>query len=142
MDFTSVSIAGVLLAALAGFAVGALWFSPKTFFPMWWKAMGKTAGDDPGAGANMGAIFSALVGAQIVQSIFMTAAIAGLYANASVAQGALTGVLLGIGIAASTSLSHRLFSGHGNKAFFIWALEVGNDIVGLAIIGAVVAAVN
>lgn len=104
--------------------------------------MGKTESEVPGGGASHGVLFGGVVGAQIVQSISMTAAIAGFYDNASVLQGMWTGIFLGIGIAAASSLTHRLFVGHGGKAYLVWALEVGNDIVGLAIIGAVVAAVN
>jgi Protein of unknown function (DUF1761) len=142
VNFSSVNYIGLFVAAVAGFVVGALWFSPKTFFPVWWKLMGKTEGDDPGAGQNMGAIFGALVIGQIVQSIALTGAIAGFYANASVLQGAATGALLGIGIAASSSLTHRMFSGLGKNAWNVWAIEVGNDIVALIVMGAIIAAIS
>jgi hypothetical protein len=142
VNFSSVNYIGLFVAAVAGFVVGALWFSPKTFFPVWWKLMGKTEGDDPGAGQNMGAIFGALVMGQIVQSIALTGAIAGFYANASVLQGAATGALLGIGIAASSSLTHRMFSGLGKNAWSVWAIEVGNDIVALIVMGAIIAAIS
>jgi hypothetical protein len=142
VSFSSVNFIGLFLAAVAGFVVGALWFSPKTFFPVWWKLMGKTEGDDPGAGQSMGTIFGALVIGQIVQSIALTGAIAGFYANASVLQGASTGALLGIGIAASSSLTHRMFSGLGKNAWSVWAIEVGNDIVALMVMGAIIAAIS
>lgn len=142
MNFSSISIVGVIVASIAGFVTGALWFSPKTFFPLWWKLMGKTEGDDPGAGQSMGTIFTALVVGQIVQSLALTGAITGFYANASVMQGAVTGALLGVGIAASSSLTHRMFAGLGKNSWSIWAIEVGNDIVGLAIMGAIIAAIR
>ena len=142
MNFSSVNYVGLFVAAVAGFVVGALWFSPKTFFPVWWKLMGKTEGDDPGAGQSMGTIFGALVIGQIVQSIALTGAIAGFYANASVLQGAATGALLGVGIAASSSLTHRMFSGLGKNAWSVWAIEVGNDIVALIVMGAIIAAIS
>lgn len=141
MDFSSLNIIDIGLATVAGFITGALWFSPKTFFPLWWKLMGKTAGDDPGAGQSMGTIFCALVAGQVVQALALTGAITGFYENASVLQGASAGSLLGVGIAASSSLTHRMFSGHGKNSWSIWAIEVGNDIVGLAIMGAIIAAV-
>ncbi len=141
MNFSSINYIGIVVATIAGFVVGGLWFSPKTFFPMWWKLMGKTAGEDPGAGQSMGTVFGALVAAQIVQSFALTAAISGFYENASVLQGAGTGALLGIGIAASASLTHRMFSGIGKNAWKVWAIEVGNDIVALAVMGAIIAAI-
>lgn len=141
MNFSSINYIGIVVATIAGFVTGALWFSPKTFFPVWWKLMGKTEGEDPGAGQSMGAIFGALVVGQIVQAFALTATISGFYANASVAQGAVTGALLGIGFAASSSLTHRMFSGLGKNAWSVWAIEVGNDIVALAIMGAIIAAI-
>lgn len=141
MNFSSINYVGIVVATIAGFVVGALWFSPKTFFPVWWKLMGKTAADEPGAGQSMGTIFGALVVAQIIQAFAVTVAIAGFYADASVAQGAATGALLGVGIAASSSLTHRMFSGLGKNAWGVWAVEVGNDIVGLTIMGAIIAAI-
>ncbi|MEY4312077.1 MAG: hypothetical protein RLZZ571_847, partial [Actinomycetota bacterium] len=56
MDFSSVNIAGVLIAFLVNFVVGFIWFGPKTFFPVWWKAIGKTG--DPGESADMKVVFS------------------------------------------------------------------------------------
>ncbi len=44
------------LSAVAGIAIGAVWFGPKTFFPVWWKFMGRTPEDQPGT-ANMGVVF-------------------------------------------------------------------------------------
>ena len=31
----------LLLGTLAIFFVNAIWFGPKTFYPAWWKALGK-----------------------------------------------------------------------------------------------------
>ena len=49
--------------------------------------------------------------------------------------GALGGLLLGVGLVAASSLSHRLFGGDG---FRVWAIEVGGDVVGLTLAGLVV----
>lgn len=103
--------------------------------------MGKTSADEPGAGQNMGAIFGSLVLAQVVQSLALTVAIQGFYDNASVLQGAATGAMLGVGIAASSSLTHKVFSGIGKNAWWVWLIEVGNDIVGLIVMGAIIAAI-
>jgi hypothetical protein len=51
-------------------------------------------------------------------------------------QGALIGSLLGFGLAAASSLSHRLFAGNG---FRVWIIEVGSDIVNLTLMGLVIA---
>ena len=137
MNFSSLNIFAIGLATIAGFVTGALWFSPKTFFPWWWRAMEKPEDEIPGKGTNMGAIFTSLVGSMLIQSIILSGVINGLYENATIAQGVLVGVVVGIGICAMSSLGHRLFAGQG---FLVWALEVGNDIAALAGMGAIIAA--
>ena len=138
MDFSSFNIFGIGLATVAGFATGALWFSPKTFFPLWWRALGKPEDEVPGKGTNMGAIFASLVGSMLIQAVILSGVINGLYENASIAQGVIAGVVIGVGISAMSSIGHRLFAGDG---FLAWALEAGNDIAALAIMGAIIAAV-
>ena len=51
----SASVGAIALASLATFVVNFLWFGPKTFFPIWWRALGRT--DQPGQGASMGLVF-------------------------------------------------------------------------------------
>jgi hypothetical protein len=46
--------------------------------------------------------------------------------------GALVGALLGFGIGAATSVSHRLF---GQQGLRTWILEVGQDVIGLTLMG-------
>jgi hypothetical protein len=137
MDFGSFNIIAIALASFAGFVTGALWFSPKTFFPLWWRALGKSTDVMPGTGTDMGAIFASLVGSMLVQAVILSGVINGLYENASIAQGVIAGVVIGVGISAMSSIGHRLFAGDG---FLAWALEAGNDIAALAIMGAIIAA--
>ena len=56
--------------------------------------------------------------------------------NASLGFGAVTGAAVGVGIAAAASLGHRLFAGQG---LVVWAIEVGGDILGLTLMGLVLA---
>ena len=51
--------------------------------------------------------------------------------------GAVTGLLLGVGIAAASSLSHRLFGGQGLR---VWIIEVGGDVVSLTVAGLILGA--
>ena len=126
------------LAALAGIVIGAVWFGPKTFFPLWWKLLGRNPSDQPGT-ADMAVVFGSTFLSAIIQSIVMGVVI-GLAENAtgemSTLTGLATGALLGVGFAASASLSHHLFGGFAFKA---WVLEAGQDIVSLAAMGAIIA---
>lgn len=51
--------------------------------------------------------------------------------------GAAVGALMGVGFAAAASLSHHLFAGFSIRA---WVLEVGQDIVCLTAMGAILGA--
>ena len=126
------------LAALAGIVIGAVWFGPKTFFPLWWKFLGRNPDQQPGTD-NMAVIFGSTFIAAILQSVVMGVVIS-LAESASGTMGTFTGLaigaLMGVGFAASASLSHHLFGGF---AFRAWVLEAGQDIVSFAAMGAIIA---
>ena len=50
MDFSSINWLAVVACVLVSFAVGFVYFSPKVFFDIWWKALGKTG--EPGFGRH------------------------------------------------------------------------------------------
>lgn len=109
------------------------WFNQKTFFPIWWKLKGKT--NEPGsAGHSMASLFGSTLVACVAQAATL-ALILGMYdGELTFGLGAAYGALLGAGIAAASALGHRLFGGDG---YAVWAIEVGADILGLALAGAV-----
>ena len=131
----SISVPAVLVATLVGFLTSFLYFNQNTFFPVWWRAIGKE-GQQPGSGGlPMGAIFgSALV------SVLAQALVLGLladvwtraYGDLSPASGAFLGLVLGV-VAVGASLGHRLFGGHG---FTVWGIESGADVLVLVLMGA------
>jgi len=49
------------------------------------------------------------------------------------------GTILGVGIAAFASLSHRLFGGENIK---VWLIETTNDALNLTVAGAIIAFFN
>ncbi len=136
--FYGINFWAVFAAAIASFVIGAVWFGPKTFYPTWWKALGKSPDDQPGS-ANMGAVF-ALTFVGVLLSCLGLAVVIN-FANSAFGamnwlSGAFLGALLGLLIGGGASLSHRMFSGQGLK---VWILEVGNDVVALAGAGAILA---
>jgi len=55
MDFSSINWLAVVACVLASMIIGSIWFSPKVFYPAWWKAIGKTDKDATDAtGGQMG----------------------------------------------------------------------------------------
>ncbi len=126
------------LAAFVGILIGGFWFSPIAFFPVWWKFLGKKPEDQTGTD-NMVVIFGSTFIAAIIQAIVL-AVFVSLAEQATGPMDSLTGLaigaLVGVGFAATASLSHHLFGGFAIKA---WVLEAGQDIVSLAVMGAIIA---
>lgn len=124
----------ILIGFVVAFAAGALWFGPKTFFPVWWKAMGRSEDEPPGTG-NMALVFGLTAVGALVQVIAVASVIHFVDLAAGPLGGALTGLLLGVGFAAASSLSHRLFAGHGLK---VWIIEVASDVLNYTLVGLVI----
>ena len=140
MSIESVDWLAVAIGTISAFLVGSIWFSPKTFFPVWWKALGKEAGGDPGAGQSMGVVFGLTALGALVQA-FVLALVVGVIRSSGTdvnfLGGALVGALMGVGFVAAPALGHRLFGQQGLK---VWAIESGGDILGLIAMGAVIGA--
>jgi len=128
----------IVVATLAAFIAGAIWFGPKTFYPVWWKLMGKEVNTEPGSGTNMAVVFGATALGAFVEAVAVASVIHFVAAGQSdfgALQGGLVGLLLGVGLAAASSLSHRLFAGSG---FRVWLIEVGSDVINLTIMGLII----
>ena len=136
MSIGDIQWVSVLVSALVAIASGAIWFGPSTFYPVWAKAMGKAEGAPPGGGMNMGIVFGSTFVAQFVQAAALALVLTSV-TSLNAAKGFIFGLVIGVGIAAASSLSHRLFSGHGFK---VWAIEVSNDVLNLAIMGFIIGA--
>lgn len=129
----------ILVAFIAAFIAGAIWFGPKTFFPIWWRAMGKDPNNMEVTG-NMAVTFGATALAAFVQAVTVASVIyfvAQSNPTFGALDGGLVGLLLGLGLAAASSLSHRLFAGQGFK---VWIIEVSSDVVNLTIMGLIIGA--
>lgn len=136
MDIAAIEWLGVLVATIVVFTSGLVWFSPKGFFPAWWRAMGRSAEEQPAAGgSSMALVFGSTLVA-IVAQVAMTALVIGLVdpaGDVTLGEGLAVGLVLGI-VVAGAALGHRLFAGHG---FRVWTLEIGNDVLNLVLAGAI-----
>lgn len=139
MDFSSINWLAVLACVVVSMIVGSIWFSQKTFFPIWWKAIGKTEKDAPGS-MNMGLLWGLTVLASLVQAVFMALMVNTLGrlmpGGPSLASGATAGFILWLGFVAPSSLTNKLFAGQ-LKA---WVLEAGNHLVDFVLFGAILGA--
>jgi hypothetical protein len=128
---------GILIAVVVAFFANYAWFGPKTFYPVWARALGQQD-RRPGEGDSMALVFGLTLVGSVVMALTLSwvlQAAAALYdTDISLGAGALIGAAMGLGIAAAASLGHRLFAGQG---LVVWAIEVGGDILGLTLMGAV-----
>ena len=138
MDLSAVNWLGVLPVFVVNFLIGFAWFNGKTFYPLWWKALGKSPSEEPGQGQSMGAVFGATVLAGLVLSTAMSR-LATLIAQVNggtftVSDGISLGLFVGVGIVSAQALSHKLF---GQQGWMVWLIESGGDIaaaIGMGIV--------
>lgn len=133
INFLAVGVATIL-----GIVIGSVWFGPKTFFPIWWKFLGRKPSEQPGS-SNMALIFGLTFVGAFVQALVLSIVIGlalKVLGTISWFDGMAIGALMGVGFAAASSISHQLFGGFSLKA---WVLEVGQDILSLSAMGVVLA---
>ena len=139
MDFSTVNWLAVIVCVVVSMISGSIWYNPRTFFPIWWKGIGKTG--EPGMQGNMGMTWTLTILASFVQAVamsFMVDAMGSLMTGGvSAASGAMTGFMLWFGFIMPTYLVNKLFAGHGLK---VWAIEVGNHLVNFVLFGAILGA--
>ena len=126
----------VLVASLSSFVIGFVWFNQKTFYPVWVRALGRDPMQE-GTGPGMTATWLLLVAGIVAQAAVLNVVVNWSTAEPTWTSGLLVGLVLGAAIAAASSLGHRLFAGQG---LVVWAIEVGQDVLGLAAMGAVIGA--
>lgn len=148
MDGLHINWLAVFVASLSSFAIGAVWFGPKTFYPVWMKALGRTwpAERVTMTRAETALLFGGTYVAALVQvtSLAVVIGFARLLAPGfGVGTGIAFGFFLSVGFGAFASLSHRLFGQADHKganALKVWLIEVGQDVLALTVAGAILGA--
>ena len=142
MTFSGLNLLGVLLAFVVSFISGAIWFGPKTFYPVWMKARGIESGQLNSNQNKPVLLFGGTIIGVLVQTLTLALIINSLQKyepNVGILDGAGVGFALGVGISMFSSLSHRLFGGDNLK---VWIIETANDAINLTIAGAIIAFFN
>ena len=130
MDLTSINYLAVIVCVVLSMVIGFIWYSPKVFFNIWWRGIGKTEADpsDPSPMLWFFTIIAAFVEAVAV------ALMVRVMDSHTLGFGLLTGFMLWLGFVAPTNLVNKLFAGHGFK---VWAIEAGNHLVYMLVCGAI-----
>jgi hypothetical protein len=142
MTIQGLNFIGILVAFGFSFVSGAIWFGPKTFYPVWMKARGNASGRLTSTQNKPALLFGGTILGVLIQTLTLGVVINSLQKvdpNFSVADGAVVGLALGVGIGMFASLSHRLFGGENLK---VWVIETANDAINLTVAGAIIAFFN
>ena len=139
MEFMSVNLWSVLVAAIATMAIGFLWYSPILFARPWMVLMGydpddkaKLAEMQKGAGKLYGISFVA----SLVVAFMLGKIIFGLAINSAL-YGLKVGFAVWLGFVAAVQLTDSLFSKKPAKLFLI---NIGYQLVCYLAMGAMIGA--
>ena len=142
MTFTDFNFVSIVVAFGFSFVSGAIWFGPKTFYPIWMKERGIASGQLNSTQNKPALLFGGTILGVILQTLTLGLVINSIQqagTEVSVLSGAGIGLALGVGVAAFASLSHRLFGGESLK---VWIIETANDAINLTVAGAIIAFLN
>ena len=142
MTFTGLNFIALLVAFGFAFVSGAIWFGPKTFYPIWMKERGIANGQLNSNQNKPVLLFVGTIVGVLAQTLTLGLIINSLQhagTDIGIAEGIGIGFALGVGIAAFASLSHRLFGGENIK---VWLIETSNDVLNFTVAGAIIAFLN
>jgi hypothetical protein len=134
MGFSGVNDIAVLIAALAGFGLGAVWY--MVLARPWMHAIGKTEAELKQDGPNQVVPFAIAIVALLVMA-WMLAGIMGHLGQVSIRGGVISGFLVWLGFVITSMGVNHAFSGASTKLTLI---DGGYWLAVLLIQGAVIGA--
>jgi len=145
--FSQFNLLAVIVSSIVCFIIGAVWFGPKTFYPVWMKALGREVPKErvKMTGGETLLMFGGTYLAALIQvsTLGIIVAAARLLHPVTWGTGLFLGFLFSVGLGAFASLSHRMFAQPDFKIYKslkVWLIEVGQDVVCLTIAGAILGA--
>ena len=127
----------VIVAAIAYFALGALWYMPKPMAQAWTKSMGwdpSTEEQQPGAAIYVAPLVTCLL------SAITLAMLAEATGSTTVGEGLALGIVVAIGIAAAIVLVTGWFGPKKPQPMVFAAITAGYHVVGLVVTAVIVSA--
>ena len=126
----------VVVSALAVFAIGALWYSPVLFGKQWVAAHGFSEEKLQAMRASSSRAYAVAFLCYVVMAVAVSILI-GRIGITMVQGGVKLGALIGLGFAATISLTANVFS---DKPLAAYLIDAGYQVVYLIVMGAVLAA--
>lgn len=145
--YSNFNLLAVFVVSLLSFVIGAIWFGPKTFYPVWMKALDREVPTErvKMTGGETLLMFGGTYLGALIQIATLELIVGGIRVLQPVdfGFGAAIGFVFSVGLGAFASLSHRMFS-HPNfkvyKSIKVWLIEVGQDVLCLTLAGAILGA--
>lgn len=131
-----VNYLAVLGVAIVNMTVGAIWYSPILFLEPWMKLSGlknKDVSNTKKKGMAKELSLSFVSG--LVLSFALAVLMSYVGVN-SASDGALVGLLVGLGFVATTMLPNYVYE---NKSLVLWKINAGYPVVALTLMGAILA---
>jgi hypothetical protein len=125
--FDSINWISVLVASLAAFAIGGLWYSPLLFSKIWQREL--KLSDEDLKSANMALIFGTTFFLNVVGAVFLDMLIG---PEACWMNGLVTGLLVGLAWISTSIGINYLF---GRKSLKLFLIDAGYFVVFYAIMG-------
>ncbi len=135
MPTTNVNILAVVVAAVATFLLGAVWYSPVLFAKQWMHAHGYTPEKVEDMKKKGMVRAYAVAGVCYVVMAYVLALLASYTQAASFGQGLWLGFLAWLGFAATLGLTANMFS---DKPVAVWVIDAGYQLAYLLVMGVIV----
>ena len=132
LDLGSINGWAVLVAAVVGYAIGAVWYAPPVFGKRWLAALGKSKDQlgDPFKPMVV-QFFLALVVAAVLAAVVVR------FGAVTWIEGAAIGFVLSVGLVSTSLLTAWMFGGFDMK---LYRLQVGCKVVQFTAMGAILGA--
>ena len=136
MELSNINFLALIVAALASFGLGAVWYSPLLFSKAWQKAVGLS--DETLQKANMAVVF----GSSFVLIFLMDFGLAVILQghatrDISALSGMLYGLLIGLFFIATSYGINMIYQ---RKSFTLWAIDSAYQVLYLGMTGAILGA--
>jgi len=133
MEFSAISWLGVVLAAIAFFGVGAMWYG-ALFARPWMRLSGVT--EEQARSSNLVMLFGTTALLGVVAAVGLAALIG---EDSTAGEGLATGLGIGALLVAPVLGIQSLYD---RKALALWLLNAGYNLAGFAIMGIVIGALQ
>ena len=136
MEISNINFIALITAAIASFALGAIWYSPLLFSKAWQKAAGLTS--ESLQNTNMALIFGSSFLLILLMDFGLAVILQGhATRDISAMSGMIYGLLIGV-FFISTSYGINMI--YQRKSFILWAIDSAYQVLYLGMTGAILGA--